>query len=107
MSKRTLTVKYFAAKEIDLNFPDDVFTEAEIEGAAKLLAKQNCPDGCEVIDYVWDVKPQPIKAWELDDFERVDGQTLVQDYSEPTPEDLAALREYWDQEEALMLAERD
>jgi len=58
--ERILTVKYFAAKEIVLNCFDGVFTEAEIEGAAKLMAKQNCPDGCVVIDWAWDVKPQPV-----------------------------------------------
>ena len=65
MAKKTLTVKYFAAKEIDVEFPDDFFTEAEIEGAAKVLANSNCPDGCVVIDYAWDVAPIPAKQWNV------------------------------------------
>ena len=53
------------------------------------------------------VLPTPLAAWELEGFERVDGLALIQDYSEPTPEGLALLREYWDEEEAFMISQRD
>ena len=65
MTKRTLTAKYFAEMEIDVEFPDEFFTKAEIEGAARVLADSSCPDGCVVINYKWDVTPIPAKQWNV------------------------------------------
>jgi len=89
MTQRTLTLRYIISKQIIVDVPDDVFTEADIERIAQLNSEQNHFDDCNDADWEWDVKPRPITRWDCDNFLKVDD--LVFNWGEPI--DLALISE--------------